>query len=81
METSPDATPDDQWPDPDRSDEHGSPASSFPGAGRRVSDDERKAALKAEPAGNAEIGDTVDTDAIDSSAHDGSDEPAVPHED
>lgn len=74
METNTDVTPDDQWPDPDRGDKDGSPASSFPGAGRRVSEDERRAALAAEPAGNAEIGDTVDTDAIDSSAHDGPDE-------
>ena len=41
----------------------------FPGAGRRVSDEERQAALDAEPAGNATVGDTVDTDAVDSTAH------------
>ena len=41
----------------------------FPGAGERVSDEERQAALDAEPAGNATVGDTVDTDAVDSSAH------------
>jgi hypothetical protein len=41
----------------------------FPGAGRRVSDEERQAALDAEPAGNATVGDTVDTDGIDSRAH------------
>ena len=58
-----------QWPDPDATDEP-SPASSFPGAGRRVDDEEREAALAAEPAGNAEVGDTVDTDEIDSRAHD-----------
>lgn len=69
-----DTPPTDQWPDPERSDDDGSPASSFPGAGRRVSEAERKAALEAEPAGNAEVGDTVDTDQIDSSAHDGTDE-------
>ena len=69
-----DTTPADQWPDPDRTDEEGSPASVLPGAGRRVSDDEREAALAAEPAGNAEVGDTVDTDALDSRAH-------VPNED
>ena len=68
-----DTNPADQWPDPDRSDEDGSPASSFPGAGRRVSDEEREAALAAEPAGNAEVGDTVDTDEIDSSAHESTD--------
>ena len=43
--------------------------SAFPGAGRRVSDEERRAALDAEPAGNATVGDTVDTDGLDSSAH------------
>ena len=64
-----DTTAVDQWPDPDRSDDEECPASSFPGAGRRVSDDEREAALAAVPAGNAEVGDTVDTDEIDSSAH------------
>lgn len=41
----------------------------FPGAGERVSDEERQAALDAEPAGNATVGDTVDTDDVDSGAH------------
>ena len=41
----------------------------FPGAGRRVSDEERQAALDAAPAGNATVVDTVDTDAVDSRAH------------
>lgn len=41
----------------------------FPGAGQRVSDDDRQRALDAEPAGNAAVGDTVDTDEVDSSAH------------
>ncbi len=41
----------------------------FPGAGERVSDEERQAALDAAPAGNATVGDTVDTDALDSRAH------------
>ena len=41
----------------------------FPGAGRRVSDEERLAALDAAPAGNATVGDTVDTDGRDSRAH------------
>lgn len=41
----------------------------FPGAGDRVSDEERQAALDAEPAGNATVGDTVDTDEVDSRAH------------
>lgn len=62
-------TSDEQWPDPDRSDDEPCPPSVFPGAGRRVSEDEREAALAAEPAGNAEVNDTVDTDAVDSSAH------------
>lgn len=60
----------DEWPDPDRSDDEDCPPSVFPGAGRRVDEDERRAALEAEPAGNAEIGDMVDTDEIDSRAHD-----------
>ncbi len=68
-----DANPSDQWPDPDSSDDDACRASSFPGAGRRVSDDERKAALAAEPAGNAEVGDTVDTGEIDSRAHESTD--------
>ena len=41
----------------------------FPGARERVSDEERQAALDAEPAGNATVGDTVDPAAIDSTAH------------
>jgi hypothetical protein len=43
--------------------------SAFPGAGRRVSDEARQAALDAGPAGNATVGDTVDTDVLDSRAH------------
>ena len=54
--------------DPDPYAEHPE-ESVFPGAGRRVSDEERQAALEAEPAGNATVGDTVDTDVVDSSAH------------
>ena len=68
-----DTNPTDGWPDPDRSDDDASPPSSFPGAGRRVSDEERLAALEAEPAGNAEVGDTVDTDELDSRAHESTD--------
>jgi hypothetical protein len=67
------------WNDPDASDADGSPASSFPGAGERVDDSDRAAALEAEPGGNATVGDMVDTDAVDSSAHEtgpGSDEVA-----
>lgn len=64
---------DERWKDPDATEE-ASPPSSLPGAGRRVSDAEREAALAAEPAGNAEVGDTVDTDAIDSRAHEGVDD-------
>lgn len=41
----------------------------FPGAGKRVSDEDRQRALDAEPAGNATVGDTVDTDDVDSDAH------------
>ena len=65
------------WRDPEASDADGSPASSFPGAGERR--DDGAEALEAEPAGNATVGDTVDTDAVDSSAHEagpGSDEVA-----
>ena len=43
--------------------------SAFPGAGERVSDEDRQRALDAEPDGNATVGDTVDTDDVDSSAH------------
>jgi hypothetical protein len=56
------------WNDPDASAE-GSPASGFPGAGERVTEAQRRAALEAEPAGNATIADMVDTDAVDSRAH------------
>ncbi len=41
----------------------------FPMAGERVSDEDRQRALDAEPAGNATVGDMVDTDAVDSRAH------------
>ena len=41
----------------------------FPGAGERVSDDDRQRALDAEPEGNATVGDMVDTDDVDSDAH------------
>ena len=41
----------------------------FPGAGERVSDEERQAALDAEPAGNATVGDRDAMDLIDSRAH------------
>ena len=43
--------------------------SAFPAAGERVSDEDRQRALDAEPAGNATVGDTVDTDGLDSRAH------------
>ena len=65
------------WNDPDASDADGSPASAFPGAGERVDAGGRAAALDAQPEGNATVGDMVDTDAVDSSAHEegpGSDE-------
>lgn len=41
----------------------------FPAAGERVSDEDRQRALDAAPAGNATVGDTVDTDGLDSRAH------------
>ncbi len=41
----------------------------FPGAGERVSDEDVQRALDAEPKGNATVGDTVDTDLVDSRAH------------
>ena len=41
----------------------------FPAAGERVSDADRQRALDAEPGGNATVGDMVDTDELDSSAH------------
>ena len=62
-----DDTSQEQWRDPDAEDGT-SPSSSLPGAGRRVDEAEREAALAAEPAGNAEVGDTVDTDELDSRA-------------
>ena len=43
--------------------------SAFPAAGERVSDEDRQRALDAEPEGNATVGDMVDTDEVDSSAH------------
>lgn len=57
--------------DPTESDPYGThpEESVFPGAGERVSDEDRQRALDAEPAGNATVGDTVDTDDVDSSAH------------
>ena len=45
--------------------------SAFPAAGHRVSDEDRQRALDAEPGGNATVGDTVDTDDVDSSAEEG----------
>jgi len=45
--------------------------SAFPAAGERVSDEDRQRALDAEPGGNATVGDTVDTDDLDSSAEQG----------
>jgi hypothetical protein len=43
--------------------------SDFPAAGERVSDEDRQRALDAAPEGNATVGDTVDTDGLDSRAH------------
>lgn len=56
------------WGDPQPADEQ-HPESAFPGAGERVDDAEVAEALAAEPAGNATVGDMVDTDAVDSRAH------------
>jgi hypothetical protein len=78
MDTGSDSTGSD-WNDPDASDADGSPASSFPGAGERVDAADRARALEAQPDGNATVGDMVDSDAVDSSAHEvgvGSDEVA-----
>lgn len=54
--------------DPDPYAEHPE-ESAFPGAGERVSDAKRQAALDAQPGGNATVGDTVATDDVDSSVH------------
>ena len=65
-------------PDPDPYAVHPE-ESAFPAAGERVSDEDRQRALDAQPAGNASVGDTVDTDGVDSRAHEdgvGSDEVA-----
>ena len=67
------AQPDDQWKDPDASDD-GSPASSFPGAGRRVSDAEREAALASALPVDAEVSDNDDTDAAGSGAREVADD-------
>lgn len=64
MTSGTDATP----PDPDHTDGH-HPESVFPHAGERVGDDERHAALDAMPEGNATVGDMVDSDGVDSRAH------------
>ena len=60
----------DQQSEPDPYAEHPE-ESVFPTAGERVGDDDRRRALDAEPEGNATVGDTVDTDEVDSSAHEG----------
>ncbi|GHE15686.1 hypothetical protein GCM10011376_05060 [Nocardioides flavus (ex Wang et al. 2016)] len=54
--------------DPDPYAEHPE-ESVFPAAGERVSDEDRRRALDAEPAGNATVGDTVATDRVDSRVH------------
>jgi hypothetical protein len=69
------------WNDPDASDTDGSPASGFPGAGERVTDAERQAALEAEPAGNATVADMVDSDTLDSRAHEQPADEAVEDDD
>lgn len=60
--------PDVDWDDPTPADQQ-HPDSAFPGAGERVGDTERQAALDAMPDGNATVGDMVDSDALDSRAH------------
>lgn len=45
--------------------------SDFPAAGERVDDADRERALDAEPGGNATVGDTVDSDEVDSQAEEG----------
>ena len=72
-DTSPDPTadpsrPDVGWQDPQPADEQ-HPDSAFPGAGERVDDADRQAALDAMPGGNATVGDTVDTNTVDSRSH------------
>ena len=59
----------------------GAPPPAFPGAGERVGEDERRAALEAEPAGNATTADMVDTDAVDSRAHEQPADEAVEDDD
>ena len=60
--------PDVGWGDPTPADQQ-HPDSAFPGAGARVDDAERQAALEAMPGGTATVGDMVDSDALDSRAH------------
>ncbi len=57
-------------PEPDAYAEHPE-ESAFPGAGDRVDDADLQRALDAEPGGNATVGDTVDTDDVDSQAEEG----------
>ena len=47
------------------------PGSAFPAAGEHVEEGDSEAALEAMPGGNATTADMVDTDDVDSSAHDG----------
>jgi hypothetical protein len=68
-DSAPDPTrPDVGWEDPQPADQQ-HPDSAFPGAGERVDDAEREAALDAMPGGNATVGDMVDTTGVDSRAH------------
>ena len=41
----------------------------FPAAGKRVDEEGLERALEAQPAGNATVGDMVDSDEVDSAAH------------
>ncbi|WP_295660127.1 hypothetical protein [uncultured Nocardioides sp.] len=47
------------------------PGSAFPAGGEHVEEGDSQAALEAMPGGNATTADMVDTDDVDSSAHDG----------
>lgn len=57
--------------DPSSPEQAENPGSVFPTEGEHVGQDEREEALDAMPAGNATGADMVDTDDVDSDAHDG----------
>lgn len=68
--TVPDVSQPDESAAPSSTERADDTTSGHPTRGRRVTDEERRAALDAMPAGNASTGDTVDTDDVDSAAHD-----------